>query len=110
MKWSRALIFTTIFSYFTASAAALMGYPANAGIDASIQALIFGVMGLLLSFCAVQDRPQLSASLSIVYGILAALSFSGLQVWIDYSGAGASLGPWMALWDLAMAVALADDF
>ncbi len=109
MKWSRALVVATIFSYFTAAVAAVMGYPANVGILPSVQALIFGLMGMFLAITLSGKQRSLNAGMSIVYGILAALSFSGIQVWIDYSGSGASLGPWMALWDLAVAVALLDE-
>lgn len=40
-----------------------------------------------------------------MYGIIAMLSFSGVQTWINYHGV-TSLGPYMSLWDLTLAVSI----
>jgi len=47
--------------------------------------------------------------LAAVYGVMAILSFSGIQVWIHYAGDKSVLGPAMAAWDLALAIALLLD-
>lgn len=109
MKWSKALIWATIWSYFAAAVAALGGSPAMEGIPAPYQAIFYTLMGIILYAQLHYENNTLAIILTALYGFLAMLSFSGVQQWINYYGT-TSLGPWMALWDLALAVALADDF
>lgn len=43
------------------------------------------------------------------YGVVAMLSFSGMQNWVNYNGDSSLLGPLMSIWDLTLAVALVTD-
>lgn len=102
MKWNNALIYTTIWSYAAAAVSAMLGYPAMEA-DIFMQTALYFAMALLL-FIAL-SRKEIRPYLAGLYGCLAMISFSGIQKWISYNGT-TSLGPWMALWDLALAIAL----
>ena len=109
MRWSEALIFASIFSYVAAAATTLMGYPSqDPGIfPSSLQIAFYLTMPLLLALSR-SYRP-LRVVLAGVYGVVAMLSFSGVQRWVNYSGDSSLLGPAMSVWDLSLAVALLDD-
>jgi hypothetical protein len=104
MTWNEALIYTTSFSYLGATVATLMGLPVQDHVSVFVQAFFYILMFaiLLLSLKYKFMRMPLAA----VYGVLAMLSFSGIQTWIHYSGDNSILGPGMAAWDLALAIAL----
>jgi hypothetical protein len=107
MTWNKALIYTTSFSYLGATVATLMGLPVMDNVGSLPQALMYAAMFvvLLLSLKYSHLRMPLAAG----YGVMAMLSFSGIQRWIYYAGDRSILGPWMAAWDLALAVALLLD-
>jgi len=80
-----------------------MGYPVNA----AIQGLFYLAMAILLGYAFTHpDARSLRYLLAAMYGVVATLSFSGLQVWVNYAGAGDYLGPAMAAWDLALGTVL----
>lgn len=110
MRWSKSLIMASIFSYVAAAATAILGYPPidPAFIPPLIQAMFYALMGiaLLLQFRVRQLKP----AVMILYGLAAMLSFSGLEPWINYAGSNVALGPAMALWDLALAVAVMEEY
>jgi CheY-like chemotaxis protein len=109
MGWSDALIFASIFSYLTAAGTTLMGYPSqDPGLfSSSLQIAFYLTMSLLLTL-SWSYRP-LRVVLAGVYGVVAMLSFSGVQRWVNYNGDSSLLGPAMSVWDLTLAVALLDD-
>jgi len=109
ISWNEALIYTTCFSYLTATLFSINGYPAIRidFIPTYVQALFYLVMPILL-ILSRRYRP-LRWSLSGLYGFLAITSFSGIQPWVTYSGDSSFLGPMMALWDLALGVSLKLD-
>ncbi len=109
MRWSEALIFASIFSYVAAAATTLMGYPSqDPGLySSSLQIAFYLTMPLLLALSR-SYRP-LRVVLAGVYGVVAMLSFSGVQRWVNYNGDSSLLGPAMSVWDLSLAVALLDD-
>lgn len=107
MTWNKALIYTSSFSYIGASVATLMGFPVMANLTPLMQAIFYLVMFAILQLSIKYG--QLKYPLSAIYGILAMLSFSGIQRWIHYAGDMSILGPGMAAWDLALAVALLLD-
>lgn len=95
-----------MFSYVTALVFLLFGYSALDGIPTTAQAFMFGVMAILLF--EININPSLTKTryvAAIIYGVMAPLSFLGVQKWNNYHGT-TSLGPWMALWDLALAIAI----
>jgi CheY-like chemotaxis protein len=110
MRWSEALIFASIFSYVAAAATTLVGYPSqDPGLySSSLQIAFYLTMPLLLVLS--QSYRPLRVVLAGVYGVVAMLSFSGLQRWVNYNGDSSLLGPAMSVWDLTLAVALLDDY
>jgi hypothetical protein len=84
-----------------------MGIPVQENIGQFTQAISYFLSFtiLLLSLKYRIFRLPLAA----IYGVLAMLSFSGIQTWIYYSGDNNILGPGMAAWDLAIAIALLLD-
>ena len=113
MKLSgRGLIYATIFSYLAVAAATLLGFPAIERIgpypmDAATQGIFYLAMAILLGYTFIHpEARRLRYLLAAMYGVVAMLSFSGLQVWVNYAGAGDYLGPAMAIWDLALALVL----
>ena len=104
MTWNKALIYTTSFSYLGATVVTLMGLPILDYVGSFTQGIFYIAMSfiLLLSLKYSVFRMPLAA----VYGVMAMLSFSGIQTWIYYAGDSSILGPGMAAWDLALAVAL----
>jgi hypothetical protein len=106
MRWSEALVFTSIFSYIGAIIITLLGYPPLSNIDVLIQIIFYllCVFSLYSSLEFVKIRHYLAAG----YGLGAILNFSGVMVWMNYDG-NLALGPYMALWDIGLAIALLDD-
>lgn len=111
MKWSRALLLVTGFSYISAAFLTCVGYPPEATLPLHLQILGYLCLGLLLFVASVYKGSIyfLNFSLSILYGALAVTSFSGIQKWVNYNGSSDFLGVAMAAWDLAVAVALLDE-
>ncbi|MHA2220169.1 MAG: hypothetical protein ACXACY_30170 [Candidatus Hodarchaeales archaeon] len=107
MTWMKALIITSCFSYLGATVVSLMGLPIMEHIDVFTQSINYLVMFTLLLLALRYN--VLRIPLAAVYGVLAMLSFSGIQVWINYAGDKNILGPAMAAWDLALAIALLID-
>jgi len=103
---SRALIYATAFSYFAASLASLIGYPALQGIPPTQQAIFYFALGTVLCFICLNPIKHVRYFMAAFYGATAAISFAGIQRWINYNGSSDILGPAMAAWDLALAVAL----
>lgn len=105
-NWSDALIYASGFSYIAAAVATLGGYPAlDPGfLPTWLQITFYLVMPLLLAVS--QLSKPLRGVLAAIYGMVAMLSFSGVQPWVNYHGDSSLLGPAMAAWDLALAVAL----
>jgi len=62
-------------------------------------------LGLAFSSKIKWLKPILAAN----YGVVAMLSFSGYQFWINYGGP-TSLGPFMSIWDLSLAIAIMSDY
>ena len=110
MKWSRALLLVTAFSYFGAAFLTLVGYPPEATIPPNFQAAIYVFLGLTLLTIIVEGHVVfVDYLLALLYGVLAGTSFSGIQKWINYNGSSDLLGVAMAAWDLAIAIALLDE-
>lgn len=110
MKASKALVLASIAAYGVGIAATLSGSPPIADIPANAQIAMMAGMGGLLSLHLKYPRNEwLKIALTLAYGGLAAASFGGLQKW-NWSGQPQPiLGPAMAAWDLALAVAVNAD-
>ena len=80
------------------------GYPLMSGLSEFIQIGIYFVSAFVLFNCV--NYSQLRIPVAAIYGLLAVMSFSGLQPWINYSGSNDLLGVAMALWDLVLAVVI----
>jgi len=107
MKIEESFVYTTTFSYAAASILALIGFPALEGIDPILQSLTFGFAAIVLNYARVRPEKRfLRKILAAIYGGLASASFGGIQKWRSYANGYGFLGPAMALWDLALAVAL----
>ena len=104
MTWNKALIYTSSFSYLGATIATLMGLPVMGYINPIAQAICYITMFLVLLLSLKYNVFRLP--LAAVYGVIAMLSFSGIQTWVNYAGDSSILGPGMAAWDLALAIAL----
>ena len=106
VRWNDAFIYASSFSYLAAALATLIGYPV---MDSRLLPLYLQVGFYLVAFLLLLTSRVLSSMKWVVagfYGMAAMLSFSGLQPWICYAGDLYLLGPIMAGWDLALAVAL----
>jgi hypothetical protein len=106
MKWSQGLIFASIFSYVSAVIMTLLGFPPLSGLSISIQVIYY--VGAIIVLSLSPKYRLLRVFCAICYGIAAMMSFSGIQTWTNYDG-NLALGPYMAVWDLALAVAMLDD-
>jgi len=107
MKIGESFVYTTMFSYVAASILALIGFPALEGIDPILQSLIYGFAAIILNYARVHPEKRfLRKVLAAIYGVLASASFMGVQKWSSYANGYGFMGPLMALWDLALAVAL----
>ena len=104
MNKSEAFVYTTACSYIGAAAIAVAGYPSMANVSSQFQILCYLIAYAILISCLVY--PQLRFPVATIYGVLAVLSFSGVQSWVNYSGSADFLGVAMALWDLVLAVSL----
>jgi len=110
VKTGEALIYITEFSYISASIASIVGYPALEGLHPLAQSAIFAGMAGALHYARTHpENKAFRKALSALYGCLAPLSFTGIQKWKSYIGDPSILGPAMALWDLALAIALLQD-
>lgn len=110
VSWQKALIGTTIVSYGTAIVATAAGHPPLADIAPNVQMLQYATVGGLLSLHLLfPGNKWLRYGIMGFYGMAAGLSFSGLQKW-NWDGVPQPiLGPAMAAWDLALAVAVGSD-
>jgi len=107
MKTGESFVYATTFTYLAAAAASLLGYPAMEGIHPMLQALGYGGFALVLNYARSHpENRDLRMALAALYGGLAGMSFSGIQKWKSYAYVDGVMGPAMALWDLALAVAL----
>ena len=84
----------------------IAGYPPMTGLSPFVQSIGYILAAVILSVYFTYNNTILGGILAIIYGILAVLSFSGVQQWINYNGASDYLGVAMALWDLVLAVAI----
>ena len=111
MKWSRALLLVTGFSYVGAAFLTMAGYPPEATLPLPLQILVYLCLGLLLFVASIfrDTSTFINYLLAALYGVLAVTSFSGIQKWVNYNGSSDFLGVAMAAWDLAVAVALLDE-
>ena len=111
MKWSRALLLVTGFSYVGAAFLTVAGYPPEATLPPGFQATLYVCLGFLLMVVSIfKGRVDfVDYLLAALYGVLAGTSFSGIQRWVNYNGSPDFLGVAMAAWDLAVAVALLDE-
>ena len=111
MKWSKALLFVTGFSYIGAAFLTIAGYPPEATLPPIFQILLYVCLGFLLFVASIfKGRVDfVDYLLAALYGVLAVTSFSGIQRWVNYNGSSDFLGVAMAAWDLAVAVALLDE-
>lgn len=109
IRWNNGLIYASSFSYLAAAIATFIGYPSQDPrfVPISLQIAFYIVMSILL--VASQLNRPLRWALAGVYGAVAMLSFSGVQRWINYHGDSSFLGPAMAAWDIALAIALMDN-
>jgi hypothetical protein len=107
MTWMKALIYTTGFSYLGAAIVAFMGLPVQDNVSPLGQALMQATLFVALFTSLKYSLFRLP--LAALYGVLATLSFSGIQTWINYAGDRSILGPSMAAWDIALAIALLLD-
>jgi len=109
MNSKKALIYTTIISYIMAGLYVLVtGVQFQAGIHKLLEGTMYIVLAGNILVAEYYENKRLKTILVCLFGLLAPFSFSGLQKWINYSGT-TSLGPFMALWDIAMAIALLED-
>jgi hypothetical protein len=111
LKWSRAFLLVTGFSYIGAAFLTVAGYPPEATVPPSFQLVLYVFLGILLMVMSVfKGRVDfINYPLAALYGVLAVTSFSGVQRWVNYNGSSDFLGVAMAAWDLAVAVALLDE-
>ena len=111
MKWSRAFLLVTGFSYIGAACLTMAGYPPEATLPPGFQIILYVCLGLILFVASIfKGRVHfINYPLVGMYGALAGLSFSGIQKWVNYNGSPDFLGVAMAAWDLAVAVALLDE-
>lgn len=106
MRWSEALVFTSLFSYIGAIIITLLGYPPLSNVDILVQ-IIFYLLCVSLLYSSL-EFVKIRKYLAAAYGLGAILNFSGVMVWMNYDG-NLALGPYMALWDIGLAIALLDD-
>ena len=106
MRWSQSLIIISSASYLGAIVLVLVGYPPVMGLSDRFQ-LLYYLFGFLTCFITLKYK-QTGYFFAFLIGFFAFLSFSGVQVWINYDG-DLSLGPFMALWDIALGLALLDN-
>jgi len=111
LKWSRAFLLVTVFSYIGAAFLTCTGYPPEATLPPGFQIILYVCLGLILFVASIfKGRVHfINYPLAGMYGALAGLSFSGIQKWVNYNGSPDFLGVAMAAWDLAVAVALLDE-
>ncbi len=107
MTWMKILIYTTSFSYLGAAVVTLMGLPVQDNVSPLGQTLIYAA--LFVALLTSLKYSLLRLPLAALYGVLAGLSFSGIQTWINYAGDSSILGLGMAAWDIALAIALLLD-
>jgi hypothetical protein len=107
LRWNHSLIYVSVFSYLTIIITTLMGIPPLARMSSTDQLVLYSLsaIGLTLSSKIQWLKPILAAN----YGVVAMLSFSGYQIWIDYVG-DLNLGPYISLWDISLALALMSDY
>lgn len=109
MKWSSSLIFVSIASYVAAILCVLvLGRPLLDNLPVHLEVFGYMLMMVLLIVSLRGTHPRINLLVSFLYGFIAMFSFSGLQQWINYYG-DLSLGPFMTLWDLVLAIAVLDD-
>jgi len=109
MKSKDALLYTTVFTYIGAALFVLVTrVPLIEGINYLLEGTMYLLFASLITVAQYYRNYTLKMSLAGLYGIIAGFSFSGIQPWINYNGT-TSLGPFMALWDIALAIALLQD-
>ena len=101
----------TGFSYVGAAFLTWAGYPPEATLSPYYQIMLYLGLGVLLMVSLIYKRtiPFANFTFAALYGVMACLSFSGIQKWVNYNGSPDFLGVAMAAWDLAVAVALLDE-
>jgi len=111
VRWNTALIYTTTASYLACAVVTILGIPVIEDMPLLAQTLILITLGIGLSLTLQprrinkQSHALLTVVMATIYGLLAPLSFVGIQKWINYYGT-LSLGPYMTLWDIGLAIAL----
>ena len=105
-SWNDAFIYTSSFSYLAAIISSFYGYPM---LDPTIIPTLTQILGYYLLFILLQFSNmsrKIRLFLSAGYGIAAMLSYSGLLPWMNYYGNPLLSGPFMAIWDITLAMAL----
>jgi hypothetical protein len=106
MKWSLGLIYISLFSYLGAVLMTVLGYPPISGVSEWLQVFYY-FLGAFLCYLGIRFK-KLGYVIGMMYGVFAMFSFSGVAVWLNYDGES-SLGPYMALWDISIGVAMLND-
>lgn len=107
-----AFIFASAFAYFAGIALVLLGHPPILNIHPIIQTVVFFFMGLLCitatsDYEGVPLLHRIRELLAVIWGAMAAFTFTGYVVWAPSGDAASRL--FMTMWDLALAVAVLDD-
>ena len=108
MKLNKAFIFVTGASYFALSVLASFGIPTMTApvVPISILFFFFALMGLIFVIWGSSTdfgiTREVSLSLALFYGVVAAITFVGFESW-----GGVTQNVAMAAWDLACALCFA---
>lgn len=101
MRWSRAFIYASIFSYAAAIVMIAVNFPPA---TVTFLPLFSGFIWISILIYSLYDNSY-NYLWGAFFGFTAMLSFSGLVQWINYSGT-LDLNLFMSAWDLLIAVAL----
>ena len=109
MKWHRAFIFVSVWSYLTLLVLALLKTPlAKLHVNTTLFVEIFIeliFMGMLLYSLY---NPKFNYLFGAIWGFIAMLSFAGIILWTNI-GNISGLGVAMAAWDMIIGTALVMD-
>ena len=105
-SWNDAFIYTSSFSYLAAIISSFYGFPI---MDPNIIPTFTQIIGYYLMFILLQfsgTSRKLRLCIAAVYGMAAMFSYCGLLPWMNYYSNSILSGPFMAVWDLTLGMAL----